>query len=255
MIAPAMHLLDFKPLTSPPDALPTCTWNGLQLWKSSMDLAALDLSAMPFDKALKSVYPSLLFTELCEIVERTQNLKASVDLEQLFTNYQFRYDKKMRKTMDLFWELPISVKNWARNHDLSPKDLYPLCALSNINTIFTVLEKMISLRPTRSQGAQAIELLAECALLEKTNWDPQTENMSDWITQLHTLRYPQAIARDNDRQKTMLSGWTKMFSTRWLRLGDRSGVEVKFFIGSKKELSEKISTLSRIHDGWSDDER
>lgn len=255
MIAPAMLLLDFKPQTTPPDALPHCTWNGLQLWTSSMALDIQDLSSMPFDKALKSVYPSLLFTELCEIIERVQKQKASVNLEQLFANYQFRYDKKMQKTMDLFWALPISVKNWARNHDLSPKDLYPLCALANINEISATLEKMISLRPTRSQGAQAIELIAECTLLGKIDALPKTENMSDWLTHLHALRYPQAIARDNDRQKTMLSGWTKMFSTRWLRQGDRSGVEVKFFIGSKKELSEKISTLSRIHDGWADDER
>lgn len=254
MIAPAMVLLDFKPHTTPPEALPTCTWNGLQLWTSTLPLQTLDLSSMPLDKALKSVYPNLLFTELCEIVECAQKLKATLDLDPLFTNYQFRYDKKMQKTMETYWSLPTSVKIWSRGHDLSPKDVYPLCAVPSVQTLFPVLEKMVSMRPTRSQGAQAIELLAECALLEKINLHPQTDSMSEWLTQLHSLRYPQAISRDQNRQKTMLSGWTKMFSTRWLRQGDRSGVEVKFFIGSKKELSEKISTLTRIHDGWTDDE-
>lgn len=252
-----MLFLDFYPQSRPPQALPTCTWNGYTLWENAQSAKPLELSALPFDQAMKSIFHNLTFTELCEIVRCAETQKIQVPFEGLFAAYQFRYDNKLEKTIRLYLLFPTDVRDWCHTHSLSPKDLYPLTASPWTNEVAALLEKLVSLRPTRSQGAQAMELLADCVLLEKPN-SAVLENSStitDWLTHLHNLRYPKTHTSDSVRQKTLLSGWPKVFSTRWLRQGDRSGVEVKFFVGSKKELSEKIATLSRVHDGWTDDER
>lgn len=225
-------------------------WTGLP-----SELAEQNLSAQLFHKALASIYQELSFSELALIVDWTEKAGIAFDREALFAFYQFRYDGKMEKTLLLWKTLPNAFRVWAAKHSVSPADLYPLCALNDISPIHAALLKIAGLQMSRSQGAQIVELLSECVLLktDPSLWTKNSTSAADWIQSLNSIRFPQTQNRDSERQAKLLASWPKAFSTRWLRQGDRSGVEVKFFVSSKRELAEKITSLQRVHEGLSDD--
>ncbi len=251
-----MARLDFQPQTVPPQALPQCVWNTHILWAgSTSNLASQDLSGLAFSTAVASIYTGLNFGEVATISEWATAAEIQYDREALFAAYQFRYDAKMEKTLKLWSTLPSAFRTWAIQHGISSGDLYPLCALREASSLHPALLKIAGLQASRSQGVQLLERLTECALLNTDSalWTKNSSSVSDWIQNLNSIRFPQTLHRDSTRQNKLLVGWPKSFSTRWLRQGDRSGVEVKFFVSSKRELAEKISTLNRVHEGLSDE--
>lgn len=250
-----MAHLDFQPQNPPPQALPSCVWNDHILWTNPSTTTSLDLSARPFHEALVSIYQTLTFCELALITEWLEKSQIQVNKELLFAAYQFRYDNKMEKTLLLWTSLPQAFRVWATKHGISQADLYPLCAISDLTPLQPALLKVAGLQLSRSQGAQIVELITECALLktDASQWIKNSSSSADWMQSLNALRFPQTLGRDSERQNKLLLGWPKTFATRWLRQGDRSGVEVKFFVSSKRELAEKISSLTRVHEGLSDE--
>lgn len=250
-----MAILDFQPQHKPPEALPKCVWNSHVLWAGSSALNDQDLSSLPFHTALSSIYQGLGFAELATILEWAEKAGIAVDREPLFAAYQFRYDGKLEKTLNLWKALPNAFRIWATKHSISPADLYPLCAVNDTAPLHPALLKIAGLQLSRSQGAQIVELVSECVLLKTDSslWTKNSTSAADWVQSLNSTRYPQTQNRDSERQNKLLLGWPKSFSTRWLRQGDRAGVEVKFFVSSKRELAEKISSLHRVHEGLSDE--
>ncbi|MCC6137357.1 MAG: hypothetical protein IT287_01905 [Bdellovibrionaceae bacterium] len=246
-----MFHLDFKPLKTPPSALPTCVWNGLKLWSGSVSLQPVDLSSLNFHEAFRSIYENIGFCELAFVLTQIHEQKIEVDKSALFAAYNFRFDNKLEKLLETWTDVPQTFKEWAKNHAVSPADVYPLCALEAVAPLAPGLIKIADIHCSRSQGAQILELLTECTLLNIPQQDllAHSETPQEWLLGLQQLRFPQTQNRDIERQEKLLAGWPKTFSTRWLRQGDRSGVEVRFFVSSKKELAEKITTLSRVHEG------
>lgn len=254
-----MLILDFQPLKAPPAALPTCTWNGITLWRGDGDTSTLDMSSKAFHEAFRSIYESVGFCDLAHVLsaleeqhsKKPQESLRGIDRSALFAAYNFRYDKKIEKLLAVWADVPQTFKQWAKKHAIAPADVYPLCAVEDVLALSSALAKIADMQCSRSQGAQIIELLTECSLLNipKETLLGSVEDPQQWVLSIQQLRFPQTLARDKDRQENLLTGWPKAFSTRWLRQGDRSGVEVRFFISSKKDLEEKISTLSRVHEG------
>lgn len=211
--------------------------------------SSLELSSLPFHEAFNSIYKKVSFLELCGVLEQEQSLSLEIDKEALFRCYQYRYDQKIEKIRSVLPQLPLEFRQWAQEHSLSAADLYPLCSLENIQDAEKPLLHISSLLLSRAQGVQAMEWIVECLLLKIPQiQETQGHNSgTGWLEHLKQLRFPQTQIRDEEKQKKLLSPWPKALSPRWLRQGDRSGVEIRFVVGSKKELADKISTLNRIY--------
>lgn len=247
--------LDFQPITTPPKALPTCVWKNIILWKSPFHQTPLDLGELPFEKAVHSIYQNISFLELIEILICLNTEKITIDTFALFSQFNYRFNGKVEKLIAMWPHLPFDFRQWSKQRSLAPADLYPLTALSNASLIAQCLSHIAHLRMTRNQGTQSLELIVDCFLMGASAQDilKLSTSADEWQKHLHALRFPQTRERDTTKQNKWMSAWPKSLSTRWWRQGDRSGVEVRFVIGSKKELAEKISTLSRVYNELQDE--
>lgn len=236
------------------------SWNSIALNpEEASSEKFLDLSSLPIEDALTVVYPQLSF---CELIETLKKLKASpLIAEQMsqatvFANYGFSLDSKLERVLDMIPQIPILFWNWCCKHSLSPRDLTPLLSLQSPQQLSLCLNSFNELQLSRNLGAQIIELLVECFLMNETDADlfalcqnsPTSKSIGDhWLQNLKTQRFPQTAKADSEKQKTLLSlPWTKDLQTRWLRQGDRSGVEVRFFAANPKELQKHVDQLQKI---------
>jgi hypothetical protein len=248
-----MPTLDFKPHKSPPKAMPTCVWKEWVLF-SGEHPSSIDLSSQSFHEAYGSIYDSLSFYELAQLVLKAEAFNIEVQKQELFSLYGFRFDGKSEKVLRLLQRLPQPFLQWIEKHSLSAGDLYPLCALSAEQLPLNALNTFSELNPSRATGAQILELLTECILMNMPVVDffKGVKSSQEILDKLQQLRYPQTLERDHEKKKVLSSPWPKTFTTRWQRQGDRSGLDVRFFVASKRELAEKIESLKRVHDDLKD---
>ncbi len=234
------------------------SWNSIALNPdSSQSDKFLDLSSLSIEDALTVAYPELSY---CELIEVLKKLRASVTFNDfaLFAQYGFSLDSKLQRLNEVVSLTPSHFWQWCLQHHVSPRDLYPLLSLSSPQALTLCLEKFYDLMLSRNTGTQILELLVECYLIGQTdssllslseNVPASLQNGDHWLQNLKLLRFPQTLKADHEKQKQMLSlPWTKELQTRWLRQGDRSGVEVKFFAANPKELQNHVAQLNKIID-------
>lgn len=256
--------LDFSPKCPSPQLFPIFTWNNWALnhferKDQSIMSPTQDVSHMPLQAALQQLYPRLAFAELAWLYDRLKKAGLPFNPLALFSFYQFRFDPRLEKVLDLYLELPPAFQTWAAQHDMSPRDLNPLITLPQVSLLNDFYQVIYENNLTRSQAAQILELAVELVLLDnpweelappedkKPNW------VDYWLIHLRERRYPVTLQKDNE-EKNKLSDlpWSKEFSTKWSRTGDKSGLEVKFMLTSKADLEKKLQTLQRIHESWSE---
>lgn len=211
-----------------------------------------DLSALPFAQAYKSIYAEMSFLELAELISELIDHKISFEPSTLLEAYKFRLDAKTEKVLLALRRLPQDFYAWAKLHSLSAGDLYSLCNLPQLPE--KALSHLAQLKPSRSFGIQLLDLLVDCQLMNLSEDEclKQASTFEAWRANLHTLRFPQTTKRDEQKKEYLLGLWPKSFTVRWLRQGDRAGVDVHFFVSSKKELAEKIESLQRVHNELAD---
>jgi hypothetical protein len=234
------------------------SWNSIALNPdSSQSDKFLDLSSLSIEDALTVAYPELSY---CELIEVLKKLKASITVNEmaLFAQYGFALDSKLQRLNEVVSTTPPRFWQWCLHHHISPRDLFPLLSLSSPQALAHSLEKFYDLMLSRSTGAQILELLVECFLIGQSdiflvslpdNAPTSLQPSDHWLQNLKLLRFPQTLKADSEKQKYLLSlPWTKELQTRWLRQGDRSGVEVKFFAANSKELQKHVAQLNKIID-------
>lgn len=219
----------------------------------------LDLSSLTIEDAITVVYPELTF---CELIETFNKLKAapqigeSLNPSSLFANYGFSLDSKLGRLLEVIPQMPPLFWSWCCKHALAPRELFPLLSLQSPHQLSLCLDSFDELQLSRNLGAQILELLVECFLIGETdeklfslskNSSPSKSAGDHWLQNLKTQRFPQTTKADAEKQKALLSlPWTKDLQTRWLRQGDRSGVEVRFFVSNPKELQKHVDQLQKI---------
>lgn len=232
------------------------SWNSIALNpESSLSDKFLDLSTLSIEDALIVTYPELSY---CELIEVLKKLKVSTPINEkiIFQQYGFALDRKLEQLNERLPSLPPSFWSWCLRHYLSPRDLFPLLSLASPQDLSLSLDKISEVQASRSLGTQLLELVVECFLIGTSDSDlvsllnnaPSSMQPADhWLVNLKALRFPQTLKRDVEKQKSLLSlPWTKDLQTRWLRQGDRSGVEVKFFAATPKELQKHVEQLQKI---------
>ncbi len=225
----------------------------LYVWKSiplnsenTLSPKRLELDSIDIEDAILVVYPQLSFCEIYQMLEKLPK-SISVSSSRVYENYGYALDSKLTQLLQILPALPSVFLNWCAEHSLSPRDLFPLLSLPTLQTVEKDLEKINSLALSRNLGAQILELLVECILLSESKTSPTSGTTGDeWLQQLKSKRYPQTALSDSEKQKKMFAlPWPKDFHLRWQRQGDRSGLEVKFFISHEKELPKFTQLLQQ----------
>ena len=227
----------------------------LYLWKSvalnpeaAVSEKYLDLSSLTIEDALSVAYPELTFSSLVEVLKRIEP-SVSLDKSKVFANYGFLLDSKLSQLLLKIPHFPGSFWQWCQKHSLSPRDLFPLLSLNSPQDISQGLQIFSELTVSRSLGTQILELLVECYLLtgDKASLVKNIKNADLWLQNLKSLRFPNTLKSDLKKEKDLLSlPWTKDLNTRWLRQGDRSGLEIRFFASNHKELIQHVQRLQNI---------
>lgn len=230
--------------------MPTCQWHGGVLYAGTQIIQ--DLSHLSFDAAYRSIYEQMSFFELTELMLELFDRGVNFRPDDLFATYGFRLDSKTEKVVLSLRRLPSEFYQWAKQHSLSSGDLYSLCNLPQLPV--QSLTQLALLNPSRSFGIQLLDLLVDCLLMGQSEDTCLLHSSSFdlWRDHLRTLRFPQTTKRDEEKKQSLLNIWPKSFTVRWLRQGDRSGVDVRFFVSSKKELEEKIESLQRVYNDFAD---
>lgn len=251
--------LDFKPSQRTPEIFPVFVWKSWALnhfetgsKSAPVDLLSQDISHKDFSEALKQIYPHLTFMELSRLFScsRSAGLSDHLAWDQIFRAYSYHWNNRMEKTVELALTLPLPFQQWMQSHEISPREISPLLSLKEQSTFVPFLEHFISKFLSRNQGAQLLELAVELHLMKTPILElisrPE-ETVEDWIARLRKIRYPQTETLDKSIEERLLSlPWTKSFSKRWTRNGDRSGLEVKFLVQSPEDLKNKIKALEEI---------
>ncbi|MBY0313901.1 MAG: hypothetical protein K2Q26_00145 [Bdellovibrionales bacterium] len=251
--------LDFKPSQSTPEIFPVFVWRSWALnhfetgsKSAPVDLLSQDISHKDFPEALKQIYPHLTFMELSRLFScsRSAGLANQLAWDQIFRAYSYNWNTRMEKTVELALTLPPHFQNWMQEHEISPREISPLLSLKEQSSFIPFLEHFTRKSLSRNQGAQLLELAVELHLMKTPISDlfslPE-EMVEEWIARLRKIRYPQTETLDRSIEERLMSlPWTKSFSKRWTRIGDRSGLEVKFLVQSPEDLKNKIKALEEI---------
>jgi hypothetical protein len=222
-------------------------WNSIPLnSEKSLSLKRLELNSLDLEDALCVVYPQLSFCGILQVLERLPN-NVKINRARVYENYGYSLDSKLTQLLHILPTLPSTFLHWCAEHSLSPRDLFPLLSLPSSQAVQEELKKISALALSRNLGAQILELAVECRLLSSSEGSPlNATNGDEWLQQLKSKRYPQTLLSDSEKQKKMLAlPWPKDFQLRWQRQGDRSGLEVKFFVSHEKELPKFTKLLQQ----------
>lgn len=145
----------------------------------------------------------------------------------------------------------MNFQDWLQKKKLSKDDMVFTKALKTIEqnqAFIQVADQMAKLQPSQSSGLQFLELATDLILMNKLDDTSQiTSDFDTWIESLRKLRYPQAYLRDEElKLKIQSLSWPAGSKIKFERRGDKSGVELRFFISSPSDLDKLIGSLERI---------
>lgn len=150
--------------------------------------------------------------------------------------------------MDIKRKHPLFFK-WAEEKQLSEKKLRILKQLSEKESL-PLLSWIAKNRPSHSQGAEILELSGELLMMDQLPLDifPNSKEPAALLKKLKRLRYPLSFAKDESRSEYLKTlPWSKGLKGKWIRLNDKSGLNIHLTAFSLKELSEKIKALETLY--------
>lgn len=244
--------LDFKPLLTWPESMPGLSVNSVAIAGfNSNCFYNHSLEWREFPQFLKRFYPNLEFVELSRLYAQTQSL-VWFPFKDVLKAYNFSNTEMTLELLQKLFQTPLQFQNWCAEKCLSPADLAPLSACKDLNLNLIFL-RIIESDMSKSQGVQFLELCIELKLMQHSDDalglnDSKTKNqVESWVEQLRSLRYPQTKARDQ-QQSVRLSNlnWPGAAQVKWVRKGDKSGVEVRLFVSQSTDLEKYLRSLSRV---------
>lgn len=143
---------------------------------------------------------------------------------------------------------PLFFK-WVEEKKLSEKETGILKQLSEKESL-PFLNWIADHYPSHSQGAEILELSGELSLMGQLplNIFQNSKEPVTLLNKLRKLRYPLSFGRDEKRSEYLKTlPWPKGLKGRWIRLNDKSGLNIHCTVFSLKDLSEKIKTLDTLY--------
>lgn len=206
-----------------------------------------DLSADEKLKLFKSVYVELSFVE---IVQLTLLLKIYplFPVEKIWSLYHVTYNEDHKELIQIVQTLPLEFLNYAREKKWGPQDFYILKSFKDLSALNSFWNLFLKVPASKSLGSQIFELALELFLIGHS-WeelDPQNKTAEDWLKALHKIRYKQTTLADEEKSKILTQLAPAQLSSKWIRRGDKAGVEMKLFIHSPLELTKQIMQMQKF---------
>jgi hypothetical protein len=254
--------LDFNPRVAWPEGLPAVAVNQVVLAGFSQSLVFnhnFDISdSEGISRLFRSLYFELSFVEMAELTRKAAKI-AWFPLNLVVGKFGWQANESFFKTAELVRKLPSGFLSWGAEKKLSPQDLAPLLAASVVECKF-LFHDILNLNLSRSLGVKALEMGVDLLLMGQKPEDLSQEkllpnaakNLSPgeaWVQELQKLRYPETFKRDLEAQAHMTAlPWPGTSQARWLRQGDRAGIELKLFVSQPSDLKKYLQSLSRVQD-------
>lgn len=254
--------LDFEPLQTLKPGLTPTAYAGELLNGFHAENLAVALNYNTEDcklfTLLKSLYEDLSYVEVLRLhtcLEKTPHLTEQTT-EEFFSTFGLKLDENLKQTNSLVIKLPKHFLNWCALKKMGPQDFAPLKSIDEeIPKLHLFLEKFNNL-VSKSDGSQIFELLIELLMMEKNIDHLLQLEVSQWLPNLKKMRYPltseQVQIKDALVQKM---NWPLHSQAKWVRKGDKSGVELKLFFSHPQDLKRSLIKLEQIEmkDLWSID--
>ncbi len=263
--------LDFEPESLWPASLPCYSFQGEllcgfqtnenDLWDATQtppQPKTVKLEGNSLPQFLKGIYPQLSFMELSRLSEKIKQHPQLNDLQhlmELWFLYGYRNYENSQSLIEKIVTLPKEVQKWIHQKKLSPQDLAPLNALTTPDSL-SLLEPLwltfIDCGFSKSEGVKGLEYLVELLLLGNSVEDLRPPHSpcssAQWLDFLHSKRFPMSTHQDKmAEEKIRVVFWPKKMESRWVRRGDRAGVELKVFFTHPDELKQNLVGLERTY--------
>jgi hypothetical protein len=255
-ISQCSKILDFSPFSSWPQGLPAVAVNGFVLAGFSQSFVFDHQVKIEDSQAIAALFRSLYFElsamELAKLARRASDRLVSwFPVESVFNKFQIRWNDQTEKLVEVMTELPAGFQKWTSDKRWSFSDFSPLLSASGLvlePLHLALMEKGVS----RSLAVQALELSVELLLMEHPleNLLPELQEEPDqWIKRLRTLRYPQTTRTDSESASRIQDlPWPGSSKIRWVRQGDKAGIELKLFVSNPTDLKKYMQSLARVHE-------
>ena len=242
--------LNFRTTNLSTPRLPALIWGDVVIFGHNDCLWGVVLdSTLPIETILPDLFVDLNFIELALLNEALEEAGIRFNFESLASNFGFHPHDDFFKLIHQLKHLSSNVKQWMREKKFSFRDLQPMLSVPDVNFISLDLYKLSECLASHSEAVIAIELIVETRLLGadlNLIWrsSPPIANL---IKQLKKIRYPMSFKNEEAKQQLVKTlPWPRKMVVRSVRVGDSSGIEVKFFSHSKSEIKKNIDGLLEV---------
>lgn len=195
----------------------------------------------------KSLYHQLSFVEIARL---TQLLKVTpiLPVAELWQAYHYSFNQHHQELVEIITQLPSYFLKYTQEKQWDPQDFYILKSVKDLSLLENLFINLSQKNPSKSLGGQIFELATELLLLGRTWTELEPQNLSneEWHKKLNTLRYQQALSLDHEKSSILKTIPSQLAQAKWVRRGDKAGVELKLFFSSSTELSKNILQLQKL---------
>ena len=254
--------LFFAPRTEWPESLPAVAVNQMVLAGFSQDLVFDHQIPVEQSEAIarlfRSLYFELSFVEVARLQSRAKAF-AWFPISLIVQKFGWQPDDIFSAIAEQVLKTPEGFQRWAADKKLSPQDLQPLVSGGSLDLKY-LFHEIVSLQMPKALGAKALELAIDLMLMGRTANDigsevlvphlPSDLSLSEaWVLRLTELRHPELFKQDQEAQAQMASlPWPGTTEARWIRQGERSGIELKLFVSKPSDLKKYLQGLSHVQD-------
>lgn len=253
-IKQCVNRLDFKPLSPWPKGLPSVAIQGYVIAGFSTEGFVFNHQVDPKSEEAfeiwKSVHPELSFAECARLA--TLLTDSPWTAEQLLGLWGFTCRDQQLLAASWLLEQTETFQNWAAQKKLSPADIAPLRIVAQ-EKLNPFLERVLSLDLSKSFALQLLELSTDLLFFEEDpekileQWPRSKNEIEVGLRKLKALRFPQTTQSDQALEGQMKQlPWPGTSQAKWVRQGDRAGIELKLFVSQPSDLKKYLVSLERV---------
>jgi hypothetical protein len=192
----------------------------------------------------KSFHPFLGYLELAQLCV-PWNKTFGFPFAELAQAYGFKWTQNDDNMSVYFSEFSVTEKQWLIEKGISKSELSLLWEMGS--TAKQILAFAMEHKISKSEFVCGAEI---CCHLKTDKALPHNgDTYQSWIKRISLLRYPVTMNMDKyfmDKIKSL--PWQKNTTAKWSRSGDKSGLEIKFFVSQPSELKNQINSLTKIQE-------
>jgi hypothetical protein len=246
--------LDFKPESPWPVGLPSVAIQGFIIAGfSSSEFVFNHLVEPNSPQALdiwKSVHPELSFAECARLAQKLG--QSPWTAENLLSLWGFAWRDQQIFSAEWLLRQTESFQKWAAQKKIAPNDIAGL-RLADPEKLFPFLSQVIQLDLSKSFALQLLELTVDLLYFDENPekilslWPKNKNDVEFSLKHLRALRYPQTTSMDTELEGKMKKlPWPGTSQAKWVRHGDRAGIELKLFVSQPSDLKKYLISLERV---------